>query len=225
MNSTNENKGEQSADDSVDEILEEFIEIREKYKNVPLLLNLSKFAEIPQSVIFRDLTYYKREILIKAMKILDPLTPKQLFEERANLKSKMSDIHHMDEENNPETHPYYDFELPQNIYRTVINQVLHTKLYPDNPSTSDLYKQIIEFVINSKDKDITLTSRNNQSHMLTVQSIHEERWSIGVVIIQGECVLECEWIGHDISFLCGHYNFIRTKGKIFKELVWASYTW
>ncbi len=193
--------------DSDDESLEEMIKFNDSYKNVPLRFSLKFYLDIPQLKFYEDLNYYKDHLRENARKILSPLTTDQLEHESYSLGSKMYNVSRISDKKNPKTRPDDNFELPQNIYREVINELLHEKRFPHNPSRHTLFKQFISVI--EKSEKYQLVSRNDKDHELTIgrpyETIFTDKWTAKLTKEEGQPV----WIFHDgicMGFTISHYN-------------------
>jgi hypothetical protein len=208
---------ESSSEDSLDHCYR----MIDKYRNKPLLFDLSPYQSIRQQHFYKLLTYYTDQIKSKCKPILDTLSIDELFEEQRNICYKMSNVNRLTPNGpNPNSHPDTNFELAENAYIEAINEILFTKLYPNEPNIITLFKEFAKVIEDSKDKDLIFVSKDETKLELVISCSNFSKWCAKITKERGEYIWNCKWINDSCSFSCSHYDLVASKGEMFKTMVW-----
>ncbi len=204
---------DESSEDSLDYANEMF----DKYKDQPLIFDLTPYRQVSQDVFFRDLVYYRRVMKSKLREVLSKLTVDELLEERKRVAFKRTNTWRLYPNDTPKTLPDTDFELPHGIYIEFINELLFEKRYPKNTTESTLVKQFVLLLEEGVD-GCTLISKIN--HELTIKSHRSTTWKVKLVKEEGEYV----WKGtNDMycpTFTTPHDDLVASKGVSFSDILW-----
>jgi hypothetical protein len=212
-----------SEESSSENSLEDSYRILDFYRNKPLLFDLSPYQSIQQQHFYKLLTYYTDQIKSKCKPILINLSVDELVEEQRSLSCKMSNDDRLTTDGpNPNSHSDTNFELAENVYIEAINEILYSKLYPDNLSIQTLFKEFAKVIEDSKDKDkdLMFVSKDETKLELVINSINCSKWRAKITKDRGEYIWNCKWINNSWCFSCSHYDLMRSKGEHFKRMVW-----
>lgn len=118
------------------------------------------------------------QIRTDSKNVLESMTKDELLSERNNLRWKMHNMTRGRTNANPHTHPDMDFELPENAYQDILNEMIFTKLYQEN-HPNVLFDQFVTFVTTKTDmkiisqNDLTLTISGPKRVICTITLIKD----------------------------------------------------